>query len=192
MKNLNENGREDQVSSKGHAETMSADMNDSTLHQLFVNELKDIYWAEKHIVKNLPAMIKDATSPELKNALESHFKETENHVTRLENVFDSIGEKAVGKKCEAMAGLVDEAKRTVGSTDKGSLVRDVAIITSCQKIEHYEIASYGTLQALASIMNHTEATNLLNATLSEEKNANKTLNNIAMSHVNEGAKTERN
>jgi len=191
MKNVKENGKGGNYATlKTNVETVTAVMNDSTLHHLFLEELRDIYWAEKYLVKSIPTMIKACTSDDLREGLESHLSETENHVMRLESVFQIIDEKVSTKKCEAMEGLVEEAKRLVDHTTKGSNVRDVAIISSCQKIEHYEIATYGTLCALASVMGHAEAEELLNATLKEEKNADTTLTKLAKGHINESAKME--
>lgn len=164
---------------------------DSALNELFIDELKDLYWAEKHLVKALPKMIKDATSEELKSAIQNHLSETENHVTRLESVFDSIGEKARGVKCEAMVGLLKEAEELLTETDKRSMTRDVAIISAAQKVEHYEIASYGTIKALAGVLGYKEAAALLEATLAEEKNANETLTQVAESKVNASARNEK-
>jgi ferritin-like metal-binding protein YciE len=152
--------------------------------------LKDIYWAEKHLVKNLPKMVKAATSQQLKQAIQMHLEETEQQVTRLEEVFESLDEKVSAKKCEAMSGLVEEANDGVLDTDDGSMVRDVAIIASAQKIEHYEIATYGTLRTLAQVMGHTEAERLLSQTLEEEKSADSKLTEIAEGFVNESASDE--
>jgi|ERR1043165_2680142 ferritin-like metal-binding protein YciE len=172
------------------SENGSQDMDNSALHELFVEMLKDIYWAEKHLVKSLPKMIKAASSQDLKEAIQSHLEETESHVTRLEQVFESIEEKASAKKCEAMAGLVEEANEGVEDTEDGSLVRDVAIIACAQKVEHYEIATYGTLRTLAQVMGHVEAEELLAQTLEEEKAADDKLTEIAEGFVNEGAAGE--
>src|ERR1700712_5874434 len=114
---------------------------ESALKELFIDEIKDIYWAEQHLAKALPKMIKGATSEDLKNTITNHLEETKNHLTRLDNVFASIGEKAKAVKCEAMAGLLKEADELLEDTDKGTEVRDVAIISAAQKVEHYEIAS---------------------------------------------------
>jgi len=171
-------------------ETDGQDMENSALHELFIQELKDIYWGEKHLVKSLPKMIKAATSEELKEAIQSHLGETEEHVTRLEQVFESIGEKASAKKCEAMEGLVEEANQGVSDTEDGTMVRDVAIISCAQKVEHYEIATYGTLRTLAQVMGHTEAEELLSQTLEEEKAADDKLTEIAEGFVNERAAGE--
>jgi ferritin-like metal-binding protein YciE len=114
---------------------------ESALNELFIDELKDIYWAEKHLVIALPKMAKAATSDELRTAIENHLAETENHVTRLEDAFASIDEKPMAKKCEAMAGLIKEGDEIVADTVKGTFTRDAGIISAGQKIEHYEIAS---------------------------------------------------
>ena len=172
--------------------TMEADtIEDSALNELFIDELKDIYWAEKHLAKALPKMIKGATSEELKTCIENHLGETENHITRLEDVFKSIGEKAVAVKCEAMAGLLKEGEEIMSETEKGTLTRDVGIISAAQKVEHYEIASYGTLKTLASVLGYSEAAELLEATLAEEKNADSLLTQVAEGSVNAAAKTEK-
>jgi ferritin-like metal-binding protein YciE len=170
---------------------MTADVNESALNELFIDELKDIYWAEKHLTKALPKMAKAATSGELRTAIENHLSETENHVSRLEQVFSSIGEKAVAVKCEAMAGLIKEGDEIVSETDKGTITRDVGIISASQKIEHYEIASYGTLKTLAGVLGYDEAAELLDATLQEEKNADNKLTGIAEGNINQSAKREK-
>lgn len=164
---------------------------DSTLNELFVNELKDIYWAEQHLVKALPKMAKAATSEELRSAIEEHLGETENHVSRLESVFDSIDKKTAAKKCEAMAGLIKEGDEIVSETEKGTFTRDAGIISAAQKIEHYEIASYGTLRTLANVLGYTEAAELLEVTLEEEKNADSRLTEIAESGINSSSRNER-
>jgi ferritin-like metal-binding protein YciE len=164
---------------------------DSALYELFLDELKDIYWAEKHLVKALPKMQKAATSDELKSAIETHIAETENQITRLESAFASIDEKAVAVKCEAMAGLLKEADEIVSETEKGTLTRDAGIISAAQKVEHYEIASYGTLRTLALTLGYTEAADLLQATLDEEKNCDSLLTQIAEAGINQTAKTEK-
>lgn len=148
------------------------------LRELFVDELKDIYWAEKELTKAIPKMIKNATSGELVEALTGHLEETKNHVTRLEEVFSSIGEKAVAKKCEAMAGLTKEADEIMEDTEKG-VVRDAGIIMAGQKVEHYEIATYGTLASFAKILGENEAVSLLEETLNEEKTADVKLSQIS-------------
>jgi len=163
---------------------------ESALKELFTDELKDIYWAEKHLASALPKMIKGATSEELKTTITNHLEETKNHVARLESVFESIGEKATAKKCLAMEGLLNEANELLTDTDKGTEVRDVAIISAAQKVEHYEIASYGTLRTLAGTLGYDEAQGLLDETLAEEKNADSLLTQVAENYVNETAAQE--
>lgn len=167
------------------------DIKDSALNELFIDELKDIYWAEKHLAKALPKMIKGATSEELKTTIQNHLTETENHIVRVESVFESIGEKAVAVKCEAMAGLLKEAEELLTETEKGTMTRDVAIISAAQKVEHYEIASYGTMSTLANVLGYAEAVELLNANLAEEKNADSLLTQVAENTVNTPAKSEK-
>jgi len=148
------------------------------LRDLFENELKDIYWAEKELTNAIPKMIKNATSEELIEALTSHLKETKNQVDRLQQVFESVNVKAQEKKCEAMAGLVKEAIEIMESTAKGA-VRDAGIISAGQKVEHYEIATYGTLASFARILGEDEAASLLEETLNEEKAADEKLSEIS-------------
>jgi ferritin-like metal-binding protein YciE len=152
------------------------------IQKLFEEELKDIYWAEKALTKALPKMIKNATAPELKDAITSHLSETENQVNRVEKVFEVLGKKATTKKCEAMDGLIREAEEIMMESDDG-LMRDAGIISAAQKVEHYEIASYGTLCQFAKILGLDEAVNLLHATLDEEKTADEKLTHIAMEAV---------
>jgi len=163
---------------------------EDALKELFIDELKDIYWAEQHLVKALPKMSKGATSDELKQAINDHLEQTKNHISRLESAFESIGEKAKAVKCEAMAGLLKEADELLEETDKGTEVRDVAIISASQKVEHYEIASYGTLKTLAGVLGFTEAQKLLDETLQEEKAADSLLTQVAENYVNEAAAAE--
>ncbi|MDB5125644.1 MAG: hypothetical protein JWP94_3773 [Mucilaginibacter sp.] len=169
----------------------TADSQESALNELFIDELKDIFWAEQHLVKALPKMAKAATSEKLRTAIEAHLAETENHVSRLESVFESIDEKATAKKCEAMAGLIKEGDEIVADTEKGTYTRDIGIISAAQKIEHYEIASYGTLRTLANVLGHREAAQLLEATLKEEKNADGLLTKIAESGINQSGAQEK-
>jgi ferritin-like metal-binding protein YciE len=170
--------------------TSQPNMEDNALHSFFIEQLQDIYWAEKYLVKNLKKMAKEATSDELKAAFENHLKETEIQVTRLEEVFDSVGEKAKAKRCPAMEGLVNEAHELIENTEKGTMVRDAALIAAAQKIEHYEVASYGTLKTFAGVMSYTKAQKLLEQTLEEEKNADVSLTKIAEGFVNESALEE--
>ena len=164
-------------------------MEGSKLMKLFEDELKDIYWAEKALTKALPKMAKNATSPELIEALENHLKETEGQIEKLEQVFELIEKKAVAKKCEAMAGLVKESDEIMKDTEKGAQ-RDAGIISAGNKVEHYEIASYGTLKTFANVLGLSEAADLLNEILEEEKNADATLTQIAESIINVQASEE--
>lgn len=177
--------------SKSTQPETTTDVTESALNELFIDELKDIYWAEKHLAKALPKMAKAATSDELREAITKHLSETENQITRLENAFDSIGEKAVAKKCLAMEGLLSEGDEIIADTEKGSITRDAGIISAAQKIEHYEIASYGTLRTLAMTLGYNEAAELLEATLKEEKTCDETLTQIAESGINQNAKSEK-
>ena len=158
-------------------------MQSSQLMKLFEDELKDIYWAEKALTKAIPKMIKNATSTDLINALDNHLSETQNQVTRLEKVFNSIDKKAVAKKCEAMDGLIKEGQEIIDECEEGAM-RDVGIISAGQKIEHYEISSYGTIRQFAETLNLTEAVDLLEQTLNEEKAADEKLTEVAVSVVN--------
>ncbi|MGE5796671.1 MAG: ferritin-like domain-containing protein [Ignavibacteria bacterium] len=165
-------------------------MESSQLMKLFEDELKDIYWAEKALTKAIPKMIKNATSTDLIEALENHLSETQNQVTRLEKVFNSIDKKAVAKKCEAMEGLIKEGQEIIEECEEGAM-RDAGIILAGQKVEHYEIATYGTLRQFAETLKLQEAVNLLEQTLMEEKAADAQLTEIAVSMVNaEAAGTE--
>lgn len=160
------------------------------LKEFFVDELKDIYWAEKHLVKTLPKMKKAATSSELQKAFETHLEQTETHVTRLEQVFEMLGEKAVAKKCEAMAGITEEGEGIISETEKGTATRDVGLIFAGQKVEHYEIATYGGLAQLAKTLGLQQASEILGTTLGEEKDTDQLLTKIAEDHINYEAKTE--
>lgn len=150
--------------------------------ELFIDELKDIYWAEKALTKAIPKMIKNASAAELVDALGEHLEVTELQVSRLEEVFELLGEKAVGKKCEAITGLTKEADEMMKDTEKG-MIRDAGIIMSAQKVEHYEIATYGTLSAYAKILGEHEAAVLLEVTLHEEKDADKLLSEVTGSVI---------
>lgn len=160
------------------------------LEKFLYDSLKDIYWAEKHLTKAIPKMQKAATSDELKQALQDHLTVTEEQVTRLEEVFELLGKKAQAKKCEAMEGLTKEADSMVEETEAGTSTRDVAIIIAAQKVEHYEIATYGGLAQLANTMGLTEVGDLLGQTLEEEKEADTLLTSIAENDINHQAEEE--
>jgi ferritin-like metal-binding protein YciE len=153
------------------------------LRDLFEDELKDIYWAEKALTKALPKMAKNATTEELVTALTEHLEVTKGHVQRLEEGFKILGKAARAKKCEAMAGLVKEAEEIMENTEEG-VVRDAGIISAGQKVEHYEIATYGTLCAFAKTLGEDEVASLLQQTLDEEKEADQKLTEIAESSIN--------
>ncbi len=161
----------------------SSGMASSQLMKLFEDELKDIYWAEKALTNAIPKMIKKATSAELKKALTKHLGETKKQVSRVERVFKSIGKKAIAKKCEAMAGLIKEAQGIMKDCAPGAMM-DAGIISAGQKVEHYEIASYGTLRQFAKTLGYEDAMMLLQATLDEEKAADDKLTEVAVSAVN--------
>ena len=158
----------------------------SNLSELFTDSLKDIYWAENALVSALPKMMVNATAPSLISAIKDHLTVTKNQLTRLEKIFELIGEKAEGKKCEAMAGLLKEGDSIVEETMPGA-VRDAGIIAASQKIEHYEIATYGTLVAFAKALGENDAAKLLTQTLAEEKEADCVLNDVALNAVNSAA-----
>jgi len=160
----------------------NADASYDQLREFFVDGLKDIYWAEKALTKALPKMIKNASAEELVTALTNHLEETENHVTRLEEVFSSIDEKPVAKKCEAMDGLIKEGEEIIKETEEG-IMRDAGIIAAGQKVEHYEIATYGTLGAYAGILGYEDAVDLLQQTLDEEKAADEKLTEVTSSVI---------
>lgn len=162
----------------------------SLLKEFFVEELKDIYYAEKQIAKTLPKMKKAATSTELQKAFDDHLVMTEQHITRLEKVFEVVGEKAKGKTCEAIEGIIKEGEEIISDTDKNTATRDVGLIIAAQKVEHYEIATYGGLAQLAETLGLTEAQNLLHTTLEEEKQTDLLLTGIAEGHVNYEASEE--
>ncbi|KOY84564.1 hypothetical protein AD998_20455 [bacterium 336/3] len=164
-------------------------MQSSQLMKLFEDELKDIYWAEKALTKAIPKMIKNATSQELIDALTAHLGETEEQVSRVEQVFESIGKKAVAKKCQAMEGLMKEAEEIMQDCEEGAM-RDAGIISAGQKVEHYEIASYGTLRQFAETLGLNDAVDLLQATLDEEKAADEKLSEVAVSAINVKAAEE--
>ena len=161
----------------------------SGLRDLFEDQLKDIYWAEKALTKAIPKMIDKACSPDLVDALNEHLEITEQQVTRCEEVFAAMNMKPTASKCEAMEGLIKEATEIMSSTAEGS-VRDAGIICAAQKVEHYEIATYGTLAAFAKQLGENKAMSLLVKTLNEEKEADVSLTKLTEAHVNEEAEVE--
>lgn len=176
---------------EGTGSQKSAAAKDNTqLQKYFGDALKDIYWAEKHLTVALPKMQKAATTEELKAAIEEHIAQTEGHVSRLEQVFEIIGMKAQAKKCDAMEGLIKEGESIVEETEEGTMTRDVGIIMAAQKVEHYEIATYGGLVTLAKTMGLEDAAEILLKTLEEEKQTDEGLTEIAETNINWEAELE--
>ena len=165
-------------------------MGNEQLDKFFVDQLKDIYWAEKHLTKTLPKMQKAATSEELQQAIDDHLAQTEEHVVRLEQVFEALGKKPQAKKCDGMEGLTKEGESAIEETEDGSATRDVGIIVSAQKVEHYEISAYGSLVQLAKTMGNEEVAAILEKTLEEEKEADQLLTEIAENNINWEAEQE--
>lgn len=165
----------------------SATMPNGHLHELFVDELRDILGAEKQLLKGLKKLSDAAGSEKLKQAFDTHYEQTEGQIERLKNVFSSIDLTARAKKCKAMAGLLEEAEEIIESFSDQPEVLDAALISAAQKVEHYEIASYGCLVTYANLMQHTEAEELLKQTLEEEKETDVLLTEIAISEANAGA-----
>lgn len=159
---------------------------EKTLDDLFLDTLKDIYYAERQIIKTLPKMAKAATAPELKAGFQKHLEETEGHVERLEQIFELLGKPARGKTCDAILGIIEEGK-SIMDEFKGSVALDAGLVSAAQAVEHYEIARYGTLKTWATQLGMTDAAALLDATLQEELATDKTLSQLATSSVNQKA-----
>jgi ferritin-like metal-binding protein YciE len=157
-----------------------------SLRTLWIEEMRDLYNAEKQLVKALPKMAKRASSDELKEAFESHLEETQTHVERLEEIFQRLGKKPSGKTCKAMEGLVEEGSEMMSEEGPDSVI-DAGIIAAAQRVEHYEMAGYGTARTFASILGEDEAEDLLQQTLDEEGAADEKLTEIAENTVNEEA-----
>ena len=162
----------------------------SMLEELFIDQLKDLYWAEKHLTKALPKMQKAATSEELKQAFQDHLEVTKEHISRLEEVFGMMEEEPRAKKCDGMEGLVKEGESVIEETDEGTATRDAGIIIGAQKVEHYEIAAYGSMVQLAKTIGKEDVAEILQTTLDEEKEADELLTNIAVSTINVTAEQE--
>jgi ferritin-like metal-binding protein YciE len=162
---------------------METFMPDKNLNDLFIDTLKDIYYAEKQIYKSLPKMAKAAQSDQLRAAFEKHHDETEGHIERLEQIFEMLGKPARGKKCDAIEGILDEGKEIMEEYE-GAPALDAGLLAGAQAVEHYEISRYGTLKAWATKLGMKDAVKLLDATLAEEKKTDDTLTKIAGSAVN--------
>lgn len=179
------------ATTKGTASTKKKNnANESKLEKFFVEQLKDIYWSEKHLVEALSAMEAACTTEELKEAFSDHLHITKKQVKRLEKVFKIFGQQPEAKKCDAMAGLVKEAEKIIADTEEGTLTRDAALIIAAQKVEHYEIATYGGLVQLAITMDQSEAADLLETTLMEEEQTDQDLTYVAEAFINVGAEEE--
>jgi ferritin-like metal-binding protein YciE len=159
---------------------------ETTLHEAFIEELRDTYDAEKQLTKALPKLAKAASDPKLREAFEMHLEETRRQIERLEQVFESIDEKARGKHCEGIAGIIEEGK-AIMDEDFDETTMDACLIAAGQRAEHYEMAAYGTLVAWAEAMGHTDAARLLQQTLDEEKAADKKLSGLAEGGINQSA-----
>lgn len=169
---------------------MKSPATDSKLKEFFVDQLQDILWAEKKLVKTLPKLQEAATTGELKDAFSKHLEQTRTHVDRLHEVFSMIGEDVETQKCPAMAGIVDEGEEIIDETDEGTSQRDVGLIFAAQKAEHYEIATYGGLVTLAHTIGYDDAAQVLSLTLAEEKETDALLTQIAERNVNYQASLE--
>jgi ferritin-like metal-binding protein YciE len=181
-----DNGR---YSSRKDDQSLSNALQPSKLMVLFEDELRDIYWAENELLRAIPKMIDNATSPELIDVLDNHLSQTKEQVRRLEHVFELLGKKASARKCEAMEGLIKEGSEIMGECDEGAML-DAGIISAAQKIEHYEIASYGTLRQFAKTLRISNAAELLEQSLVEEKAADEKLSELAVTGINNKAEME--
>lgn len=170
--------------------TSTAAQQNSMLEKFVIDMLKDIYYAEKHLLKTLPKMMKAATSDSLKQAFADHAEVTKEQIARLEQAFEIMGKKPQAKKCDAMDGLIAESTSVIEETEKGTMTRDVGLIVSAQKAEHYEIASYGSLVQLTRTMGQDEIADLLEQTLQEEKETDQLLTQIAENDINLQAEEE--
>jgi ferritin-like metal-binding protein YciE len=180
-------GRTSGATSQKRSAATAQKSDETMLNELFLDELRDIYWAEKHLTKAMPKMRKACTSQELGAAFDRHLVETEEQIRRIEEVFELLGEKAKAVKCEAMEGLVKEAQGLMDELPKGTMVRDAGLIIAAQKVEHYEIAAYGSLVQLAKTMGKTQVANVLAQTLEEEKRTDQLLTQLAESGINVAA-----
>jgi ferritin-like metal-binding protein YciE len=178
------------TTNKSTAASQSTEEIRSALLVFFGDEIKDIYWAEKHLTKALPKMQKAATSEELQDAFATHLEQTQEHVMRLEEVFELLGKKPQAKKCDAMEGLVAEGEGIIEDTEAGTATRDVGLILAAQKVEHYEIATYGGLTQLAKTLGRDDIAEILGQTLAEEKETDELLTGIAKSGINYEASEE--
>lgn len=166
-------------------------LRNSRLQRFFIDEIKDIYWAEKHLVKVLPNMKDAAHATELRHAFDEHLEVTRGHVTRLEQVFSLLNEEPEGQKCDAMKGITDEGRDIIDDTDADTATRDAGLILAAQKVEHYEIATYGSLIKFATVLGHNQIAQILSETLAEEKQADQSLTELAEAGINREAAVEQ-
>jgi ferritin-like metal-binding protein YciE len=193
----NKNQPKQRISSSNPADKRTVSSNGnanqpSLLEKFFTDQLKDIYYAEQQLLKALPKMAQASTTEELEDAFNDHLKQTERQIKRLEKVFQIIGKKPEGKKCEAMDGLVKESETIIKETKQGTMTRDAALIIAAQKVEHYEIATYGGLVQLAITMGLHRAADVLDKTLLEEEDTDALLTEIAENYINVQAEEEGN
>ncbi len=179
-KNKTQNSAENNGKNRKPSETDK----EGPLFKFFTDMLKDMYYAEKHILEALPKMQQAATTDELQEAFEDHHLQTQKHISRLEKVFRMISEEPEAKKCDAIEGIVREGQKCIEDTEEGSMTRDAALIIAAQKVEHYEIASYGGLCALAETLGQFDASDLLHKTLEEEDKTDSDLTHIAEIYIN--------
>ena len=187
QKNIN---RKTAARQNGKSETGSQSGEPSYLEKFFTDQLKDIYYAENKILEGLDKMIRATTTDELKDAFKEHRGQTEKHVKRLDKVFGLLNKKPEGKKCDAIEGILKEAESIISETQEGSMTRDAALIFAAQKVEHYEIATYGGLVQFAITLGIHEAADILDRTLREEENTDSLLTEIAENDINLGAEQE--
>jgi ferritin-like metal-binding protein YciE len=183
------NGKDEQ-SNNPKASATQEKKAESLLEKFFIDQLRDIYYAEQQLIKAIPKMENAATTDELKEAFNDHLHQTQKHVKRLEKVFKMIGKKPEGKKCEAIEGLIKEAETIINETKENSMTRDAALIIAAQKVEHYEIASYGGLVQLALTMDLDDVSDILDTTLMEEEETDYLLTDIAENNINMEAEKE--
>ena len=194
MENTNDNSISfDRNTNTSNSTRANSTMNDSQslLREFFVDELQDIYWAEKHLVETLPKMREAATTSQLKQAFDNHLSATMVHVSRLEEIFQMINEDATAKKCKAMAGITAEGEGIISETESNTLTRDVGLIFAAQKAEHYEIATYGCMAQLAKTLGRVDIAQILHETLEDEKEADQILTEIAENNINMEAASEK-
>lgn len=189
-KDISTNASQTQSEKPAESQTSDKNMKNSPLHQFFIDALKDIYYAESAIADALEKMEAAATTEELKEAFEDHQLQTKKHISRLEKVFKLIDEKPEKKECKAIVGIIKEGEEIIKSTEEGSMTRDVGLIIAAQKVEHYEIATYGGLAQLAITMGHDKAADLLERTLQEEEDTDLLLTEIAETSININAEQE--